>query len=119
MLRTSSEVYDDVISALRAKGHSLEFAMGFVSDMRSVPHVPAAMTAQIAAEALSAYVEFGGRGRLCYFDSFHVATAKSLGLTMLTSDGYILRNAPKLGIAAFDIMLWEAEERRSGSWDHP
>jgi predicted nucleic acid-binding protein len=106
VLRTSSEVYDDAVTALRSKGHPLELAQSFVSDMRSVPHTPAPVTAQIASDALSLYVESGGRGRLSYFDSFHVATAKSLGLELLTSDGYINRNAKKLGVRNLDLSGW-------------
>ena len=106
VLRTSSEVYDDASTALRSKGHALELAQQFVSDMRSVPHTTVAMTAQIASDALSLYAEFGGRGRLSYFDSFHVATAKSLSLRVLTSDGYINRNAGRLGIEAVDLAKW-------------
>ncbi|MDE1854311.1 MAG: hypothetical protein KGI38_11280 [Thaumarchaeota archaeon] len=68
------------------------------------------MNAQTAAEAISLYIEFGGRSRLSYFDSFHVATAKSLGLGFLTSDGYILRNASKLGVKAVDLASWKLAE---------
>jgi predicted nucleic acid-binding protein len=106
VLRTSSEVYDDAIVALRSDGLPLEGARAFVSDMRSIPHTPAPMNAQIASDALSLYIEFGGRGRLSYFDSFHVATAKSLGLELLTSDGYINRNAKKLGVRNLDLSGW-------------
>ncbi len=110
-LRTSSEVYDDAITALRSDGNPLSVALDFVSDMRSIPHVPIAMNGQVAAEALSMYIEFGGRRRLSYFDSFHVATAKSLGLPFLTSDRYIIRSASKLGVKALDLSLWEVPGR--------
>ena len=108
-LRTSSEVYDDAISAIRSEGQPLEVAEEFVSAMRSIPHSPAPMTGQLAADALSLYIQFGGRGRLSYFDSFHVATAKSLGLTMLTSDAYINRNASKLGVRTADLSNWDGK----------
>lgn len=102
-LRTSSEVYDDAVLALRSDEVPLESIREFLGDMRSIPHSAAPMSAQTAAEAVSLYIEFGGRGRLSYFDSFHVATAKGLDLPFLTSDGYVLRNAAKLGVRAMDL----------------
>lgn len=109
-LRTSSEVYDDAILALRSDDHPLEGIREFLCDMRSIPHSPAPMNAQTAAEAVSLYIEFGGRSRLSYFDSFHVATAKSLGLALLTSDGYITRNASRLGVEVVDLSRWGGRE---------
>ncbi len=106
VLKTSSEVYDDAITALRSDGYPLSMTFEFVSDMRSIPHVASAMTGQMAADAISMYMKSGGRGRLSYFDSFHIAAAKNLGLSFLTSDRYILRNASKLGIRASDLSAW-------------
>ena len=106
VLRTSSEVYDDAILALRSDEYPLDGIREFLGDMRSIPHSPVPMSAQVAAEAVALYMEFGGRGRLSYFDSFHVATAKSLDLVFLTSDGYIVRNALKLGVRASDLAKW-------------
>ncbi len=106
-LKTSSEVCDDAITALRSDGRSLELAFEFVSAMRSLPHVSVAMNGQIASDALSMYLKAGGGSRLSYFDSFHVATAKDLGLPLLTSDGYILKNAGALGVNALDLATWK------------
>jgi predicted nucleic acid-binding protein len=107
ILRTSSEVYDDAITALRSEGQPLTVAQDFVSAMRSIPHTPVVLTAQLATDALALYIDFGGRGRLGYFDSFHVATAKSLDLGLITSDGYINRNARKLGVKTVDLSAWK------------
>ena len=118
-LRASSEVYDDAITALRSEGQPLRVARDFISDMWSISHTPVPVSAQVAAEALSLYHEFGGRGRLSYFDSFHVATAKSLGARLLTSDGYINRNAVKLGVEAFDLSAWSRSARAVPREDGP
>jgi len=106
-LKTSSEVYDDAISAIRADGVSLEVAHSFVSDMRSIPHTPLPTSAEIAEEAMSVYLRYGGRRKLSYFDSFHVATAKRYALELLTSDQYIIENARVLGIQVRDLSLWK------------
>jgi predicted nucleic acid-binding protein len=105
-LKTSTEVYDDAILALRSGGLPLEDIGEFISDMRSIPHTALPMNAQIASDALSTYIGFGGRSRLSYFDSFHIATAKSSGLTMLTSDGFIKRNSSRLGVRVLDLASW-------------
>jgi predicted nucleic acid-binding protein len=114
-LRTSSEVYDDAITAIRSEGQPLRVAREFVSDMRSVSHSPVPMSAQIAADALSLYEAFGGRGRLSYFDSFHVATAKSLDMSLLTSDRYVIRNARRLGVRALNLADWARQTGRRDS----
>ena len=119
LLKTSSELYDDAILALRSDGLPLEEAREFVSDMRSIPHSPVPMNAQIAADALSLYIDHGGRGRLSYFDTFHVATAKSQALPMLTSDGYVNRNATKLGVEAFDLASWKPSRMKAGADPKP
>ncbi|MDG6988654.1 MAG: PIN domain-containing protein [Nitrososphaerota archaeon] len=114
-LRTSSEVYDDAILALRSDEFPLEGIREFLSDMMSIPHVSVPMSAQAAAEAVALYMEFGGRGRLSYFDSFHVATAKSLDLVLLTSDGYIVKNASRLGVRASDLAKWRRGRAGDGA----
>jgi len=106
-LRASSEVYDDAISAIRADGTSLEVAHSFVSDMRSIPHVTLPMSAEVAEEAMALYTKYGGRRKLSYFDSFHVATAKRYALKMLTSDQYIIENACTLAVQLADPSLWK------------
>jgi predicted nucleic acid-binding protein len=102
-LRTSSEVYDDAISALRADNVQLSLIHSFVSDMRSVPHKALPMSAEVAEEALGMYLKFGGRRKLSYFDSFHVATAKRYSLTLLTSDGYMIQHAKSLELTIEDL----------------
>src|SRR2546427_9193652 len=105
-LRTSSEIYDDAISAIRAGGGTLSLAQEFVSDMKSIPHSALPMNGGIAEEAMKLYGEFGGRRRLSYFDSFHVATARWSELALLTSDKYILDNAVNLHISVVDLSAW-------------
>lgn len=102
-LRTSSEVYDDAISAIRSDGHPLDLARAFVSDMKSLPHSPLPMSAEVAEEALNLYINHGGRSKLSYFDAFHVATAKRYDLAFLTSDRFVLRNAAALGVVTLDL----------------
>ena len=106
-LRTSSEVYDDAISAIRAGSVSLDVAHSFISDMKSIPHLTLPMSAETAEEALAMYTRHGGRSRLSYFDSFHIATAKRYALTLLTSDRYVIENAPSLGVDVADLSLWK------------
>jgi len=112
-LRTSSEVYDDAITALRSDGNPLKLASDFVSDMRSIPHAPIPMNAQIAADAVSLYMKLGGRRRLGYFDAFHVATARSAGLPFLTSDKFVIANAQGLGVTVSDLSSWRGLGRTS------
>lgn len=102
-LLASSEVYDDVISALRSQEVGLKKVKSFVSDMRAIPHSPVSMTAETARIALRLYVRFGGSRKLHYFDSFHVATARQISLPLLTSDRYVLDHEEDLGIEAFDV----------------
>lgn len=106
VLRTSSEVYDDAISAIRAGGVSLEVANEFVSDMKSITHVALPISAEIAEEAVALYRSHGGRRKLSYFDSFHVATAKRYDIPLLTSDKFILQNAGTFGIETADLADW-------------
>ena len=105
-LRTSSEVYDDAISAIRGHGNPLSLAHSFVSDMRSLPHLALPTSAEIAEEALRLYQAHGGRRKLSYFDAFHVATAKRYMLTLLTSDRYIVENASRLEVKVSDLADW-------------
>ncbi len=54
-------------------------------------------------EALKLYRVHGGRRKLHYFDSFHVATAKHYDLPLVTSDKYIVENAETLGIQVVNL----------------
>jgi len=106
-LKTSSEVYDDAISALRADEVPLKTVLSFVSDMKAISHSSMPISAEIAEDALSMYMKHGGRRRLSYFDSMHLATAKRYDLPFLTSDQYVIRNAKTLGARTFDLAIWE------------
>jgi len=99
----SSEVYDDVISALRSQRIPLEKTLAFVADMRSIPHKALPVSVEIAAEALRTYIRHGGPRKLHYFDSYHVATARNQGLPLLTSDRYIVGHAEEMGVRALDV----------------
>lgn len=102
-LKVSSETYDDAISAIRADELPIDVARNFVSDMKSIPHAALPLSAEIAEEALNFYASHGGRRRLSYFDSFHVASAKRYDLPMLTSDRYVIRHQSVLGIDTIDL----------------
>lgn len=97
-LLASSEVYDDVISALRSQRVPLGKVREFVRDMKTIPHQTLPVTPDTAALALQIYMKHGGRSKLHYFDSFHVATSQLEKLTLLTSDGYVLDHADQLDI---------------------
>jgi len=103
-LLSSSEVYDDVVSALRSQGVPLEKTASFISDMSAVPHKALPVTVYIAEEALRLYISHGGPRKLHYFDAYHVATAKTHSLPLLTSDRYIIEHATSLGITALDAV---------------
>ncbi len=107
-LKVSSEIYDDIVSAIRPDKLPLEVARSFVSDMKSIPHVALPLSAEIAEEALGLYTSYGGRRKLSYFDSFRVATAARYDLPLLTSDRYIIRHQTSLGIVATDLSTIEA-----------
>jgi predicted nucleic acid-binding protein len=113
-LKTSSEVYDDAISAIRADADSLGVARSFVSDMRSIPHVAMPTSAEVAEDALALYIEHGGRRRLSYFDSFHVACARRYDLTLLTSDGWIIENSKALDLVVKDLARWRGHSGLEG-----
>ena len=102
-LLACSEVYDDVISALRSQGADLDTVGSFVYDMRAIPHRALPVTVAIAREALDLYQKHSGSRKLHYFDSFHVATASQMDLPLITSDRFIVHNAGALGIEAVDV----------------
>ena len=101
-LLASSEVYDDVISALRSQQTPLKTIHEFLKDMMIIPHKTLPMTVEIAASALDLYQKHGGRSKLHYFDSFHVATSEHERSPLLTSDRYILNHAREMSIKAID-----------------
>lgn len=51
-LYVSSEVYDDIVSALRSDAMSLDLVADFLADVNAVPHTSLPMAADLAEEAL-------------------------------------------------------------------
>jgi predicted nucleic acid-binding protein len=102
-LRAASEIYDDIITALRTESTGMRAVTELLSDLRTLPHEPLPTTLDVASEAMTLYAHYGGARRLHYFDSFHVATAKVFDLPLVTSDRFILENKEKLGIAVLDL----------------
>ena len=102
-LFASSEVFDDVISALRSQKRTLDEAANFIADMKAIPFESLPVTTGVAAKAMEVYNAYGGRGRLHYFDSFHVATAIQYSMPLATSDLYIVKNARTLGLETVNV----------------
>ncbi len=112
-LLVSSEVYDEVITALSSQRVPIEKAIEFVIDMKKIPHKALTVTSDISAEALRVYREHGGPRKLHYFDSYHVATAKIYGISFLTSDKYVVKNAKRLGVDIIDARGLKPSERKT------
>ncbi|KXB02462.1 hypothetical protein AKJ44_00285 [candidate division MSBL1 archaeon SCGC-AAA261F17] len=55
-LLATSELYDDVISALRSQKIGLDKILDFLSDMRAIPHESIPVTIGIARKALQVTV---------------------------------------------------------------
>jgi len=97
-----SEVYDELVSALRTGGASID-AILFLDAMRIISHKPMLVTAELAHDALQLYKIYGGPRRLHYFDSFHVATARKYQLPLMTSDEFVIEHKNELNIDATDL----------------
>lgn len=102
-LQVASEIYDDIITALRSSNTPSEVVMELLSDLRKIPHEVLPTSIETAVEAMRLYSRYGGSRKLHYFDSFHVATAKLHDLPLITSDRFILQNSGHLGIVAIDL----------------
>ena len=102
-INVASEIFDDVITGLRSNNVSLETVVELVGDLRRIPHVVLPTTVEVVLEAISLYATYGGSRKLHYFDSFHVATAKTYDLPMVTSDRFVLTHSGKMGIRALDL----------------
>ncbi len=102
-LETASEIYDDIICALRSDNKAMDAVVEILGDLRKLPHETLPTTLDVASEAMALYARFGGPRRLHYFDSFHVATSKLFDLPLVTSDRFILQNTDRMGIAALDL----------------
>jgi len=102
-LLVSSEMYDDLITAYRTKGYRSSDVKNILLDLRAIPHEVVPTTLDIAVLSMDLYSRYGGTRRLHYFDSFHVATASTVGEPFITSDDFILENAKNLGIKTIDL----------------
>jgi len=102
-IHVCSELYDEIASALRSDGLSVDNVVGFLDRIRVVPHQPLPVTVDIATEALKLYRDHGGPRKLHYFDSFHVITARYHSLPLVTSDGYVLEHANEFGVEVIDL----------------
>lgn len=102
-ISVASEIFDDVVTALRSGGISIQTVVELVGDLRRIPHAVLPTTVDIVLEAMALYTTYGGPRKLHYFDSFHVATAKTHDLSMVTSDRFVLANSPRMGIRALDL----------------
>ncbi len=102
-LLSSSELYDDIISALRSQKIPLTTIRGFLADMRTIPHRTLPVSLDVATSALDLYEKHGGSRKLHYFDSFHVATAQVEKTPLLTSDRYIISHMGELRIKVLDV----------------
>ena len=102
-LLTSSEMYNDLITAYRTGGYKPEEIRNLLLDLRVIPHEVVPTTLNIAILAMDLYSKYGGSRRLHYFDAFHVATALVIGEPLITSDKFILENAKNLGIKTIDL----------------
>ncbi len=103
-LQASSEIYDDIITALRTSEVSMNRVIDVLTDVGKIPFDPLPITSDIVMEAMVLYSRFGGSRKLHYFDSFHAATARIHELPIITSDRFILHNSRHLGITALDLL---------------
>lgn len=102
-LYACSEVYDELVWALRSGGASIDDAILFLEAMKKISHKPMLMTVELAYDALQLYRKYGGPRKLHYFDSFHIATAKRYRLPLVTSDEFIIKHKDELEIDIADL----------------
>ena len=102
-LQVASEIYDDIITALRSSRTPMEVVVELLNDLQKIPHEVLPTSVEAAVEAMRLYSRYGGSRRLHYFDSFHVAAAKLHELPLVTSDRFILQNSNQLRIVAIDL----------------
>ena len=98
-----SEIYDDLISALRSGGASIDSVMSFLNSMNEIPHTPVSITVALAHDALRLLNTYGGSRRLHYFDAFHVAASNIYHLPLLTSDKFVIAHRADFGIDIIDL----------------
>jgi len=102
-LLVSSEMHDDLITAYRTGGYKPNEVKNILLDLRAIPYDVMPLTLNVAILAMDLYSRYGGGRKLHYFDSFHVATAATIGEPLITSDEFILENAKDLGIGTTDL----------------
>jgi len=111
-LTVSSEVYDDIITAMRSQRIPISLIIEFIHDMKKIPHIPIPVTSDISADAMHIYTEHRGPRRLHYFDAYHIATAKNSSTSLLTSDKYMIRNAKQLSVDVINVRDVEPQTAR-------
>jgi len=99
----SSELYDDLITAYRSKGYSVNEVEKLLVDIEAIPHETLPLTLRTATLAMDLYANYGGSRKLHYFDAFHVATSIIQGKQLLTSDRFILENSKRMGVQTIDL----------------
>jgi predicted nucleic acid-binding protein len=102
-LYASSEIYDDIVTALRSNNTPLKLVIEFLDDLRMIRHEVMSTTFEVALGAMRLYAQYGGPRKLHYFDSFHVSTAKVYDIPLITSDRFILQKSQALGITVLDL----------------
>jgi len=99
----SSEIYDDIITAYRSKGYSVEEVKKLLVDIEAIPHETLPLTLKTATLAMNLYAKYGGPRKLHYFDAFHVATSIIQQKPLLTSDQFILENSQAMGLQTINL----------------
>ncbi len=106
-LFVSSEIFNEMILTYRAKTHSLNEIKEILLDLKNFSRMFSyeilPVDLDIANLAIEYYKKFGGRRKLHYHDSFHVATAKKYEKIFLTSDKFILKNQEELKIHTINL----------------
>lgn len=102
-LQAASEIYDDLVTALRSNSTPMKVVIELLSDLRMIRHEVLPTTLDVVTEAMKLYARYGGPRKLHYFDSFHVSTAKTYGIPLVTSDHFVLHNSQVLGVSALDL----------------
>jgi len=67
LLLTSSEMYDDLITAYRTGGYKPNEIRSMLLDLRAIPHEVVPTTLNIAIIAMDHYIEYSGSRRLGLF----------------------------------------------------
>jgi len=57
-LQTASEIYDDVVTALRSDNVAMDLAIELLTDLKKLPHEVLPTTLDIAVEAMKLYSQY-------------------------------------------------------------